>query len=179
MPLSPTVTKGTIVSSGPGLGLALTFLFNPSEVSETRGLVYGQHSVPGASHPVYQFGAGGERTISFTLQLDADLGNRNPSTRSQYLVNGQLSLDNVLRKLRALTYPIETFSAAGIKIITVPTVYFTLGSVVEQRQMECIVKKVDPTISFFSPDLRPLKASVDVELAEYVRKRVTANQLFG
>lgn len=180
MPLAekPTVQRGTLVTDGAN-PFSITFQFNPAEINDTRSVTYGQHAVPGASHPVYQFGAGGERLLSFTLYLDADLGARATRWNSNLFFDANnsnlLSLSEVLDDLRSLTYPVERISPAGIKIITVPTVYFSMGTLLESDTIECIVKRADPQITFYSPDLRPLKAKVELELAQVARKRVLAS----
>lgn len=174
------VTKGILVVAETGF--SIEFQFNPSEVSESHSPVYGQHAVPGASHPVYQFGAGGERTISFTIYLDAELGRSRGKNTSRFLDptdNTKLSLSSVLNEFRSLTFPIESTSPAGVRLIYAPKVYLQLYSVFEAQRLECVVKKVDPRISYFSPELRPLRASIEIELAESPRRRVLATAFRG
>ncbi len=47
----------------------LEFQYNPSEITDEKTAHYATVRVPGLSHPKYQFVAGGERRIAFTLHL--------------------------------------------------------------------------------------------------------------
>lgn len=182
MALSTTAApnRGTLVVAERNL--VITFQFNPSELSDTHETVYSKHAVPGASHPVYQYGAGGERLISFSLYLDADIGWRNPATRAAYTKADDgdvLSLSRLLNQVRSLTYPTVRVGS-GIKQIFAPTAYLNLGNLLELNPVECIIKKADPRITFYSAGLEPLKATVNMELAQVVRRRVIAGEVgFG
>lgn len=161
--------------------LMIRFQFNPSEYTESHEAIYPKHPVPGASHPVYQYGAGGERLISFTLYFDADLGYQRQDAESKdFVVNGNvLSLRPILNKIRSLTYPIVQ-NGSGIKQIYAPIAYLETGNLFENKRTQCIVKKADPRVTFYSAGLEPLKAQVTVELAQIVDRRVTAQQVqFG
>jgi len=161
--------------------LMVLFQFNPAEYTETHEAIYPKHAVPGASHPVYQYGAGGERLISFTLYFDADLGFRRQDANSQdYVIDKNvLSLKPLLNKIRSLTYPIVK-NVSGIRQIYAPTAYLEVGNLLGIERIQCIVKKADPRVTFYSAGLEPLKAQVTMELAQVVDKRVTAQQIqFG
>ena len=155
--------------------LVIQFQFNPADFSESHETIYPKHAVPGASHPVYQYGAGGERLISFTLYFDADIGYRNTATRRRYTENGFLSLNPLLNTIRSLTYPIVK-AGSGVKQVYSPIAYLDgVSELMGTQSIECIVKKADPKVTFYSPDLRPLKAQVTMELAQVVSRRVTAD----
>jgi len=149
--MSPTVTKGRITI--PGRMEHRNFLINPHEIeaSKTTGWEVGQ--LPGASHPIYQYGAGGERTWSLTLYLDA--------IQNRIFYNGQLDLTYEINWYRSLGYPVVGSTAESV---APPVVLFTFGLMFQTTP--CVVKSVKETLNYFSPDLRILRAKIDLTMGE-------------
>jgi hypothetical protein len=135
------------------------FIWNPTTVNDTKTVNWGTANVAGASHPVYQFGSGGERVISMELQFDA--------IRSG-LYNGQglLDLTEELRWYRSLTYP--TAYATAFSKVSPPRISFSFGTMWDG--VICVVKKADPRVLMFSEKLLPLRATVSLEMVEVVTK---------
>lgn len=48
------------------------FQYWPESIDDDKGTEYAKKQVPGASHPLYQWVAGGERTVSFTAVFTRD-----------------------------------------------------------------------------------------------------------
>ncbi len=165
----PTVTKGRIVV--PGRGITYQFMFNPSKITDTKVTNFGAIELPGASHPVYQFGSGGERLIKFDLYLDGDRGRVGRRDAGAVLdVTDEISL------LRSLIYPSLYGSTGKISTVYPFTVIFTFGT--WYNGVLCIVKKADPSPSFFTPKLEIVRATVSMELAEIVDRSVQATDIY-
>lgn len=71
---APNITKGRLTERETGR--YREFSLNPAEISDSAGANYGKHTIPGMSAAAKQFGSGKDRTISFTLRLDGDIGKR-------------------------------------------------------------------------------------------------------
>lgn len=168
-PNSPKVTRGRITI--PARGFGRTFMFNPNEIGDAKGISFGSMEVPGASHPVYQFGAGGERLISFDLNIDGDRGRYGRETNGRDLTS--LSITDELLFYRSLIYP----SQYGNDIAQVfpYTVLFTFGEL--YSSMPCIVKKADWKVNYWTPKLQPVRATINIALAEIVTKSQTSNDV--
>ena len=170
---APTVTRGRF--SVPGRGTGRTLMFNPNDVSDTKGINYGSIEVPGASHPVYQFGAGGERLISFDLYVDGDRGRFG---RQEPRAADSLSIMDELMWYRSLVYP--TAYGQSYAQVAPYTVLFTFGEL--YNNMPCIVKKADWKINYWVPGQSgpiPVRATIPLQLAEITDKSVTADQILS
>ena len=76
--------RGSIsVLRGTKIVPAVSFMFNPSEITRSRGWVHGSAPVPGRSSPFYGGGYGSPDTFSFVLPLDADRGFLDPRRQGQ------------------------------------------------------------------------------------------------
>lgn len=157
-PSAPTKGRITLLES-PDRIETKQFIWNPTTVNDTKAVNWGTSNVAGASHPVYQFGSGGERIISMELQFDA-------IRSGLYNSEGLLDLTEELRWYRSLIYP--TAYATSFSKVSPPRVSFTFGSMWDG--VVCIVKKADPKISMFSEKLLPMRATISLEMAEVVTK---------
>lgn len=166
----PTVTRGMITI--PDRGTSRYFMFNPNDVNDTKGISWGSIEVPGASHPVYQFGAGGERLISFELYMDGDRGRFG---RQQQRDTSTLSVKDELYFYRGLIMPRQY----GMDMASVfpYTVLFTFGEL--YQNLPCIVKAAPWKIEYWTPKLQPVRARIALQLAEIVDKSQTADQMFA
>lgn len=169
----PTMTRGRI--SVPERGMGVEFMFNPTDVSDDKSVDFGTAKIPGASHPVYQFASGGERLINFDLYLDADRGKVARATSGEHLPPDALSLTAEINFYRSLLYPSDG-SQMGSKLLRPAPVIFTFGELF--NGVLCIVKKANVKVTYWTPDLRPVRATVSMSLAEIVSERVLASDVF-
>lgn len=171
----PTVERGRI--SVPGRGTGRTFMFNPNDISDEKGISWGSIEVPGASHPVYQFGAGGERIISFELYIDGDRG-RFGRTESRNV--GSLSIKDELHWYRSLVYP--TAYGSSYAQVAPYLVLFSFGEL--YNGVNCIVKKANWKVNYWVPtgpngSPTPVRGTVSMQLGEVVTRSQTANDILS
>ena len=154
----------------PERAIVKEFMFNPNKITDDKQLDWGSLKIPGASHPTYQSGAGGDRVISFTVYLDGD--------RGKY-VKGQepadLSIQSELNFYRSLMYPGDA-KLADMKSTFPYMVLFTFGTMWDA--LPCIVTAVPIEVTAFDRALRPLRATIDVTLKEFPGKTVTASEVY-
>lgn len=145
-------------------------MYNPAELTDTKGVNWGTIDVPGASHPVYQFGSGGERIISFELYVD---GERGRFGRQQQRDTSSLSIADELVFYRSLVYPAQY----GMDMAnTFPyEVLFSFGQL--YVQLPCIVKKADWKITYWSPQLEPVRAIISMTLGELTPRSQTQDDV--
>lgn len=182
-----TLTKGTITH----LKLAITreFMFNPAVINDSKSAMWGADNIPGMSHPVYQFGSGGKRLISFQLYFDGDRGRILSSSlgggrQAPLRLNTSDGLDvsNELRFYRSLLFGDETtLNAPGLQTVTVAStpslVMFTFGSF--WKQVQCTVHKADIVSNFFTPRLEPVRATINLTLEEAPSRQVFRNEVIS
>ena len=148
-------------------------MFNPNSVDDTKGITWGSTEVPGASHPVTQFGAGGLRLVNFTLYLDGDRG-RHKRGRDSEVAQYGLSVRNELYFYRALVHPREY--GQEMKNVFPWTVLFTMGDMYDN--FHCLVRKADWRMESFTPRMEVVRATVAITLEEIITKSVTAEDMF-
>lgn len=154
------------------------FMYNPPEIEDDQSPVYGSLQVPGASHPIYQYGSGGERLIPFELYLDGDrgrLGRLPPGTNAdgvQNAIGGRIvDITDEVRFYQSLRMP-RRYGGTDIKTVFPPVVIFTFGTAFQQVQ--CIVKQAKPRYTAFTANLEPIRAIVSMVLAEVPDESQTA-----
>lgn len=163
-----SLTKGRItVLENPERIDYREFQSNPNTVNDSKSVNWGDASILGSSHPISQFGSGGERLISFELYLDA--------LKSGFVTNGKVDLTPEIRWWRSLIYPIHY--ATTTSKVSPPKVSFTFGSM--WSGVICIVKKVDVKITFFSVDLAPMRATVSIDLKEVISKSQVSSDIYS
>lgn len=172
MPLgeTPTPTRGRLTI--PDRGVSKTFMFNPPNMSDSKGVNYGSIQVPGASHPVYQYGSGGERIISFALYIDGDRGRFGREETGRQT----LSIRNDLNFYRSLTYPSE-FNTLGFDAVYPPIVLFNFGPMF--NNVPCIVKVANYVVNYWTPELEPVRGTVNITLGEQIDESQTADDVTG
>jgi hypothetical protein len=137
------------------------FIANPNEFSDAKSTDWGEAHVPGASHPVYGFGSGGERLITFELHIDGD---RNPKARSAN--QDRIDISQELFWYRSLIYP---YQMNGKESQVAPSlVSFTYGTM--WSSVLCVVKKADYKITRFSSSGTAMRGTISLALAEVVKK---------
>lgn len=141
------------------------FMFNPANIRQAKGINYAEQIVPGVSDPVIQYAAGGARTISLELYLDGDRGRNRPRRQNARRTDKGDSLDiaDEIRFYESLLYPMKR---DGVLFTDVhPSVVLFSFGVLYQR-VPCVVATADSEVTFWTPDLRPMKATVRIELKE-------------
>lgn len=171
MPL-PSITKGSITVLERGI--TKNFMFNPNEITDEKGVNYGATEIPGVSHPVYQFGSGGERLISFELHLDGDRGRHGKDTSQGVSIKPEILF------WQSLVYPSNYLDTANDSVISQVypfLVTFSFGTM--YNRVQCIVKSVGPiVVNYWTPDLAPVRAKVPIKLAEVVTRSRTSRDVF-
>ena len=165
----PTVTRGrlTVLSKG----YSRVFMFNPPEVSDDKSVAYGTLSMPGASHPVIQYGSGGERVISFQVYLDGDRGRYG---REEQRVS--ISVEDHIRFYQSMLYPAE-LSMGDMKAVFPYLLLFNFGPL--YRDVACVLKAAPLRVSYWSPHLEPVRATMGLALSEVPARTVTQADVFS
>lgn len=171
-----SVNVPTATSSGLTWVAGKEFAYNPNTIDDGAETEWGSVKIPGASHPVYQFGSGGERLIAFELFLDAD---RCAIGKAQTLPNGEtgykFDLTDEITWYKALRIPMQY--GPQTLYTRPPIAIFTFGTL--WKSVPCLVKKVQVKVNYFTPDLRPVRATITLNLAETVNESVDVFQFFG
>lgn len=164
----PKLVKGTFYVRERGL--LYTFMFNPSDIDDTKQTTFPNETPAGASHTIYNYASGGEQLISFMLYLDGDRGRSDKRPKYPSNVTNQtdagagggvpLSVADELGLLRSLLYPSQYGKTP--REVYPYTVVFSFGDYV--KPTPCVIKKADIKSSFFTPGLGPIRATVQVQL---------------
>lgn len=170
--------RGFIASVGVTPEILVEFQFNPTQLSDKRAISYASLNAPGLVMPTRQYTQGGDRTISFTVHLDA-LAKPSDNLPSPIELDDDGSLTPELNKYRAFLYPRNSLWPtatssfmplfAGIEqFASPPPVLFGFGSggKTEPRIIECVVTDVGIEELLFNPQLGPLRADVSITLVE-------------
>lgn len=133
----------------------LEFQFNPCELNDAKDTNVGEATIPGRSHPRYQFVAGGTREIQFKLEFF-----KVPDLQAK------------VRWLQSLQYPTH----AGSMLKKAPHhVLFVFGTLYNTA---CIVKGVHAKFfELFTPNLEPERAEVDIVLWEDPEASISPEQV--
>lgn len=183
---NPSVLKGRLTNVRTRF--FREFMFNPNDVRDSRSFIYGSHQIPGASHPVYQAGSGGERIITFTLYLDGDRGRL--VERAQGIVSndfegsdslefvqglGSLDVSKEINWYRSFTYPVR--SEEGLISEQAPNrAVFSMGTF--YKAVEVIVETADIEFLAWTPNMEPLRVNIPIVLKEYRRRNQFASDIF-
>ncbi len=175
--VSPKLTKGRIVNVRTRKYREM--MFNPTEIGRTDAWEWGSHKIPGASHPIYSGGSGSDRDITFAIYLDGDRG-RSDKRRNGDVSNksdtdqADLSITDDINFYRQFTFPVKSTSA--LRDRGPNRVIFVFGSMFPH--VECIIKHCETKITQFTPQLHPVKAVVNIQLHEFIRKSVMADDVY-
>jgi hypothetical protein len=184
----PNAERGFLRSVGLQREILVEFQFNPASISDKRAVSYATLTAPGMLIPSRQYTQGGDRTITFTTQVnglfrpsDNELDPGAPSAgggRARLARDEQGSIEPELNKYRAFLYPQPqgevNWRSAGRSFLPLydnvtqfaspPLCQFGMG---EDRVIDCIVTDIGITETLFDLQLRPLRADVSVSLVEY------------
>lgn len=164
--------RGYLETVPPSPMIRLNFQFNPAQVSDKRAINYNRQAAPGNILPGYQYTSGGERSLGFTVSVDARF-----AAFSKVDTDGDGGITPELNKYRALVYPRtdnwqkarSSFLAPGIyprpqQFVSPPACRLVLGS----RVLDVIVTELEITETVFNEKLAPLRADIKLTVVEYV-----------
>lgn len=195
MPVGNNVIKGSF--SIPATGERLLFMFNPPSVRDRQGISYPDQVVPGMSHPVTQYAGGGPRLITFELYLDGDRGNvgRDQSgrlqnhatpaeTESSRRFRSNLSepgapsksIQSELEFYMSLRHPAETLGN-GLSDIHPHLILFSFGPL--YRGVPCVVQQADPDVIYWSLNLEPIRANIEIVLKQVTTQSIGRSEVFS
>ena len=175
MSRQPDAVRGFLASVGVDPEVLVEFQYNPEEVTDKRSVTYATLNAPGALGPVRQYTAGGDRTISFSVMVDGVLAEGAPGPGIARDTAGGIGPE--LAKYRAFVHPrtprwaeaanrpdgfTGLYEGAERVFSAPPTARFGFG----ERVVDCVVTEVSVTEQLFTGSLAPLRATVQVSLAE-------------
>lgn len=129
------ITKGTLGGR--------KFLYNPSGFQDTLSVTYNEVRTCGMSYPVPVYGGGDQRVINFDIYL-----------------NDKVEAGVTQKFISHLHSYIPPARKKGYQFKAPKRIVFSFGWFVK----ECYLQNMDITYSSFSPDLRPIEATVNVTL---------------
>jgi len=130
----------------------LTLNINPNKISEHHSPKIAEAGIPGLSHPKVQWISGGGRKLKFTIDL--------------FYFDGRNNVITAIDFLRSLKYP--TVDATGNYARGAHPIQLVMGNLYKNEKW--FITDLDITMEdLFDPStLLPLKASIAIELVEYV-----------
>jgi hypothetical protein len=148
--------------------LILTFQFNPTKVTDNKAVNYadGKAGLCGKA-PGKVYTGGGDRTLTFTIQLDGLEQGTNALIPSG-LDNG---VSTELAKLRSFLYPqadawgsvsdlLGGGSDQGVRMSAPPTCIFGYGT----KILDCVVTSINIEETMFNSFLAPVRAEATITL---------------
>ncbi|MHB9131132.1 MAG: CIS tube protein [Armatimonadota bacterium] len=134
----------------------LTFQYNPSDITDQKGTNYAALTVPGMSHPRYQYVAGEARKLHFSV------------------VFFKGDVKKQVAWLQALLYP--TYQGSQLKGAPHRVLLF-FGEL--YPGIECLVRDVTARYSYLfdQQTLLPQRADVELVLEEYVGHSISSTQV--
>lgn len=163
--------------------LARSFQYFPESISESKANSYQSKEIPGLSHPLYQWTAGGPRELSFTAVFSADLPPEDArgNVRSSEVVERNVDVDAAIAWLQAFQYP-EYSTPDGQRnpggrpkpprkmILTLPNVNINFGRPqVMDDEMNCILLSAEVSRESFFPSGATRLAKVELTFAEIIQ----------
>ncbi len=163
-------TRGFLFSMGDA-DLLVEFQYNPAQFSDRRSVNYAALNAPGRLLPIRQYRHGGDRSISFTVNIDGVFAGSEPGLADNDIRIARTESGSILPELdkyRAFLYPDtaeeEHWRQASGDFISLyeqtqsfvspPTCLFGFGDLV----IDCIVTEINITESLFNQNLEPLRA---------------------
>lgn len=143
-------------------GFTYKFVYNPTEINTSHKVEWGAVCVPGASHPVYQYGSGGEQLINFDLFIDGERGIVAQAPRAG---GGGLDIKMEVNFLESLELPIH-YEPGSFAKTRPPVLIFNFGT--KFVNVECIMKSVSTKHTQFTHDGQLVKATVQMQLGVQV-----------
>jgi hypothetical protein len=183
--LSPKVDKGRLTVYRTGE--SRDFSINPSDIEDNKGFNFERITIPGNSQPMLQVGSGAERIISFTLNLDSLKQSTNKSTGSKDIDYALSAVDQLITgsQYSVVADEISWYrqfvytggnSFIGDRETAVDTLMFSYGEL--YKGLLVVMRKCDVKIIKMSPKLRPMQASIKIELEQYISKSISRSEIY-
>ena len=186
--VSPRVDKGrlTVLRTGESRDFSL----NPNDINDTKDNNFPSFQVPGISNPIYNYGSGGDRDISFTLRLDGDVGKRlKRRTASieavQQIARGEevsdqnadisLSINDEIAWYEQFEYS-EGNARLGLPEAQVDILLFTFG--VRYRGVRVFMARCHKRIMQWTPRLDPTRADLEITLRHIPSRSVRRSEIY-
>src|SRR5689334_6901586 len=93
--------RGFLATVGLSPEVVVEFQYNPTSLSDKRTVTYASLNAPALVFPVRQYSQGGDRTLSFTVQLDGLFDGPIPIAKDEF---GSILPE--LNKYRLFLYPV-------------------------------------------------------------------------
>ncbi len=169
-------------------GEAQSFQYFPESISDSKQNGYQAKQIPGLSHPLYQWTAGGPRELSFTAVFSADLPPEDPRNpkRSAEVVERNIDVDAGIAWIQAYQYPEYTtqhFKPLRTQstrprpprkmILTLPNVQINIGRDGLPDEMFCILLSAEVSRESFFPSGATRLAKVELSFAEIIQRQGT------
>ncbi len=163
----------------------------PESLNDSKEVEYTSKNIPGASHPIYQWISGGDRTIEFDIVLSRESLVNIPGIYSESIMaeQGQIlselgitqpftikgdkrnvDVDAAVNWLRSLCYP----TYLGRNIYPPPKLTLIFGQTVfrfdEKKYMDCIMTSFSVEYKDWFNDGTPRLAICSVSFSEIVQK---------
>ena len=159
--------------------ILVEFQYNPTQLTDKRSVTYSTVNAPGQLMPLRHYNQGGDRTITFTAQVDGlfrgprrqpepDRHRRRRRHRpgAEQVPRLPLPADARLGGRGFLVR--RRLYADEREFSTPPTAQFGFGDRGEPEVIDCVVTEVSINETLFNENLAPLRAEVSVTLVELV-----------
>jgi hypothetical protein len=171
---------------------ARAFQYFPESITDSKVNGYQAKEIPGLSHPLYQWTAGGPREISFTTVFSADLPPSDPKgvPRAPETSLRTIDVDAAIAWIQSYQYPeygneskldfLASSSPTGRPkpprkmILTLPNVAFNFGRDGSMPdEMNCIMLSAEVSRESFFPSGATRLAKIDLTFGEIIQVRGT------
>ena len=160
------------------------FQYFPESISDNKSNGYQAKQIPGLSHPLYQWTAGGPREINFTAVFSADIPPEDPTKakRSPEDKQRNVDVDAAIAWLQSYQYPEYSENGYGKKngnvrpkpprkmILTLPNVRINYGRLdLCPDEIACIMLSAEVSRESFFPNGATRLAKVELSFAEIIQ----------
>ena len=165
---------------------ARAFQYFPESITDSKVNGYQAKEIPGLSHPLYQWTAGGPREIGFTAVFSADLPPKDPkANRASESALRSVDVDAAIAWIQSYQYPeygTSVFASTPSQrpkpprkiILTLPNVAFNFGRNGSMPdEMNCIMLSAEVSRESFFPSGATRLAKIDLTFGEIIQVRGT------
>jgi len=162
---------------------ARSFQYFPDTISDSKVNNYQAKEIPGLSHPLYQWTAGGPRELGFTAVFSADLPPQDPKgPRQAELTQRSVDVDAAIAWIQSYQYPeYSAFGDGGANgnirpkpprkmLLTLPNVAINFGRPSGMPdEIRCILLSAEVSREAFFPSGATRIAKVELTFAEIIQ----------
>ncbi len=165
-------------------GESRAFQYFPETISDSKANSYQSKEIPGLSHPLYQWTAGGPRELSFTAIFSADLPPADPKgpKRSAEMMERSVDVDAAVAWIQSYQYPEYTVDGKGKRnentrpkpprkmLLTLPNVAINFGRPAQLfDELWCILLSAEVSRESFFPSGATRLAKLELTFAEIIQ----------